>query len=122
MVESILDSVKSQLGLSVSDTSFDDELLIHINSAFTSLDILGLPGAGAFSITDNVTEWSTILPVEPNQNHVKTYVFLKVKLIFDTPQNSFLVKAIEDQIEKLESLIQIQAENAIILAAEEAVT
>lgn len=113
MEESILTSLKMMLGIEVSDTTFDTEVLIHINAAFTMLDQLGLPNADTFIVNDDTANWSDILTGTVNLQNVKTFVYNKVRLGFDPPQNSFLVKAIEDQITELGWRIQVSLENAI---------
>lgn len=99
--DSILDSVKVLLGIDVTITEFDTELILFINSSISTLYQLGFEGADGFSITDNTAVWADFIGTDTNVDSVKTYVFLNVKLAFDTPQNSFLVKAIETQIEQL---------------------
>jgi len=115
MVISILTSTKNQLGVAATDTSFDEEIITHINSCFTSLSMLGLPNADSFSITDDTAVWSDIIPPPINQNHIKTYIYLRVKLLFDPPQNGFLVTSLDKQIEKLESMIYVQSESVIVV-------
>ena len=102
MEESILRSTKKILGLTDDYTPFDLDVITHINAAFSILDQLGVGPEGGFSIVDDTTVWSDFV-VPANQLHlVKTYVFLKVRLLFDPPSTSFLIKAMEDQVKEYE--------------------
>ena len=94
---SILDSIKQMLGVEVTDDSFDGELIIFINSALSSVQKLGI-GPEGFKITDNIKVWSEFLQGRADLEEVKTNVYLRVRLMFDPPQNSFAVTAIKDQI------------------------
>jgi hypothetical protein len=113
MEESILTSLKTMLGVEASDVSFDNELLIFINAAFTTLDQLGLPDADSFVVQDASASWGDILTGTTNLQNVKLFVYHTVRLGFDPPQNSFLVKAIEEQIGELTWRIQVSLENAM---------
>lgn len=109
MEENILDSIKILLGIQPDDYNFDREILMHINSVFMVLHQLGVGPSTAFRVTSNAEKWtnfSTAVDVEA----VKSYIFLKVHLLFDPPQNSFLVDAVVKQITELEWRLQVQAE------------
>lgn len=110
-MESILTSIKKLLGLSEEDTSFDVDITIHINSAFMRLHQLGVGTATAFKITDKTAVWTDFLGERLDLDGVKTYVYFKTRLIFDPPQTSFLLDAIETQIKELEWTLNIQAES-----------
>lgn len=102
MEESILISTKKILGLDESYTPFDLDIITHINSAFSTLDQLGVGPEGGFSIEDATAVWSDFV-VPPNQLHaVKTYVYLKVRFVFDPPGTSFLLSAMQEQIKEYE--------------------
>lgn len=106
MVSSILDSIKAQLGYGES-TDYDTELIIFINTVFSVLNQLGA-GPAAFSITSSTETWSQFLGERKDLEFIKSYIFLKVKLMFDPPSNSFLVDAIKNQISELEFRILTQ--------------
>jgi hypothetical protein len=102
MEESILKSTKKILGLPDDYTPFDLDIITHINAAFSILDQLGVGPEGGFSILDDSTGWNDYI-CPPNQLHlVKTYVFLKVRLLFDPPATSFLINAMTEQIREYE--------------------
>ena len=77
---SILNSVKKMIA---SDSYFDTDLIIHINTTFARLQQMGIGPEGGFAIEDESTEWSEYTNDEPIQNMVKTYMVLQVKLLFD---------------------------------------
>ena len=79
------------------DTSFDGELIIFINSALSIVNKLGV-GPEGFRIADNTAIWTDFLLGRPDLEEVKTNVYLRVRLVFDPPQNSFAINAIKEQI------------------------
>lgn len=102
MADSILDSTKKILGLNSDYTPFDFDILTYINGTFSILDQLGIGPIGGFSIEDNVPTWDEY-PVPANQlNLVRTYMFLKVRMLFDPPTTSFLIEATNNQIREHE--------------------
>jgi len=108
--DSILVSIKSLLGSSIDDHDFDQDITILINGALFALQQLGVGPSTGFSISSEAEKWSDLLGTRADLNAVHTYVYLKVRLVFDPPANSFLVKAIEDQIKELDVRLNIQAE------------
>lgn len=109
MVTSILNSIKEALGVGTAASPFDGELTMHINTVLMRSFQLGV-GETPFRITSDEEEWDDLLGDREDLEGIKTYVYLKVKLLFDPPQNSFLVEAIKNQIAELESCLNIQAE------------
>ncbi|MET0786331.1 MAG: hypothetical protein ABWY25_06455 [Paenisporosarcina sp.] len=102
MEESILNSTKKILGLADDYTAFDLDVITHINAAFSILDQLGVGPVDGFFIEDETAVWGDYgLP--PNQLHlVKTYVYLKVRILFDPPATSYLLEAATNQIKEYE--------------------
>ena len=102
MEESILDSTKKILGLEATYTPFDLDVITHINAAFSILNQLGVGPEEGFSILDNQAVWADFV-VPTNQLHlVKTYVYLKVRILFDPPSTSFLLDTYINQIKEYE--------------------
>lgn len=97
---SILKSTKKVLQISDDDESFDLDIMTHINSAFSSLTDIGVGPVEGYVIDDEDTEWDDFLPETDlvKMSKVKTYVFLKTKMLFDPPQTSFLMESIQKQI------------------------
>lgn len=101
-MDSILDSIKRVVGVEQDDTSFDVDILMHINSVFATLNQLGIGPLGGFSIEDSAAVWSDYLLDNPNFNSVKTYMGLRVRMLFDPPATSFVIDAMKNQIQEFE--------------------
>lgn len=101
-MESILNSVKKLLGVSKEYTHFDDDIIIHINSVFMILNQLDIGPIGGFMIEDDSSIWTDYVVEEERVEAIKTYVYLKVKLMFDPPSNATILSAITRQLEELE--------------------
>lgn len=101
-MESILTSIKKLLGIEESYEIFDPDIILYINSAFSTLTQLGVGPEEGFSIKDKTTNWSEYLNNDPRLDLIKNYVFLKVKLIFDPPTSSSVQSAYERMIQELE--------------------
>lgn len=100
MNDSILNSVKKVLGIDAADTSFDTDIIMHINSTFNILNQLGV-GEDGFAISDSTSKWSDFLNDE-KLNMTKSYVYAKVRKIFDPPQNSSAMQALTEAISEYE--------------------
>lgn len=102
MTESILTSIKKLLGIAPEYTQFDADLIMHINSVFMILNQLGVGPPTPMVISGDSQTWSEFMANEGTSQLVKSYMFLKVKLLFDPPQNGTLVQAMKDQIAEFE--------------------
>jgi hypothetical protein len=111
IVESILTSIKKLLGIAEEDTNFDQDLIMHINSVFMILTQLGVGPSKGFSIKDENDVWSDFIPEQSPLEAVKTYVYMKVRLMFDPPLSSAVVDAINRNISELEWRLNVGAEN-----------
>lgn len=108
-MNSILDSIKQLLGIPATDTAFDTDIIIHINSAFMALNQLGIGGATVFSISDNTTTWADYLSTdEDTYSAVKTYVFLLVREAFDPPSTASLMTSMQNLRRELEWRLSVQ--------------
>lgn len=110
MEDSILTSVKKVLGIEAGYTAFDEDILMHINSVFSTLNQLGVGPTDGFAITDMSTTWDAFLGADPRLNSVKTYVFLKVRILFDPPGTSYLIESMRKQAEELEWRLNVYRE------------
>ena len=106
-MDSILTSIKKLLGVSEEDTSFDTDIIIHINTVFMTLSQIGVGPSEGFSIQDKSSLWSDFIPSNSNLESVKTYVYLRVRLLFDPPINSSITEAINRSINELEWRLSI---------------
>ena len=102
MQESILTSIKKLLGITEEYTHFDADIIMHINSVFMILMQLGIGSANGFSITGDSEVWSDFLSDVTWFESVKSYVYLKVKLIFDPPQSGTVIGSMEKLITEFE--------------------
>lgn len=109
-MDSILGSIKKILGIADGDESFDVDIVIHINSVFARLHQLGIGPDEGFFIEDDTATWDTFLDGDPRLNNVKTYVYLRVRMLFDPPASSYHTQAAKEQIEQLEYLINTYRE------------
>lgn len=105
MDESILQSVKKMLGIMEEDTPFDLDIKIHINSALAVLTQLGVGPDEGYAIETGHEPWSNFIGDAQNLEMIKTYVYLKVRYVFDPPQNSTVLNAFKEQIAEYESRI-----------------
>ena len=108
---SILTDTKKLLGLAEDYEIFDQDIVIYINAAFSTLFQLGIgPTDKPFTIADKVSKWSDFSE-DPNVfASVKVYIYQKVRLAFDPPQSSFAVEAIKEQITEWEWRLHFQRE------------
>lgn len=111
METSILKTVKKVLGLSPDYTAFDEDIILFVNGALSTLTQLGVGPEYGLSIENDTADWDTFLGGDPRFNMAKTYVCLKTKLAFDPPATSFAINAIEEQIKEQEWRISVQRED-----------
>lgn len=114
--DSILTSIKKLLGIEEEYTHFDSDIIIHINSVFMILNQLGVGPPKGFSIKDKTAVWSDFLPNDTKLQAVKSYMHLKVKLLFDPPLGSAVIAAMEKMISEHECRLNIAAETEEDLA------
>ena len=110
-MDSILTSVKKIIGISEEDESFDTDLIMHINSVLMILNQLGVGPEDGFSITDKSAVWTDVIGDNKFIEAVKTFVGLKVRLIFDPPTSSAVLDSINKTISELEWRINVMVEN-----------
>lgn len=106
-MDSILTSIKKLLGLDEANTDFDGDIIIYINGV---LMILTQMGQTSFKITDKTEKWSDYIGDTSDLEAIKTYIYYKVRLIFDPPTNSNVLEAIKQQIQELEWRLILQSE------------
>ena len=113
ITDSILTSVKKMLGIAEEYEHFDADLLMHINSVFSILHQLGVGPADGFMIEDKSSIWSDFISDESKYMLAKSYMFLKVKLLFDPPLSSAVLECYKTQISEYEWRLNITAEDGI---------
>lgn len=107
MEESILASIKKLLGIPEEYKQFDADIIMHINSAFSILTQLGVGPSNGFSISDEEREWHDFIGDDGKIEMVKSYIHLKVKLLFDPPLSSAVIEAINQMVKELEWRINV---------------
>lgn len=100
--QSILKSIKKLVMVDENDDAFDDNLKMHINTVFANLIQMGVGPIEGFTISGYEETWNEFLQGSKLLEPVKTYVYLKVKMYFDPPQNSAHIEAINKQLNELE--------------------
>lgn len=100
VLDSILFSVKKQNNVAADYTAFDNDFIMYINAALADLNQLGIGPAEGFTVRDANDFWDDFVPEEPRLNAIKTFVGLKVRLLFDPPQNSFGISMMQEQIKE----------------------
>lgn len=110
-MSSILQTIKKLLGISESQTNFDTDIIVHINSALSTLTDLGVGPSEGFMITDDYSSWEEFIPMDgKNFEMVKSYIYLRVKLLFDPPLSSSVLAAMERTISEFEWRLNVKAE------------
>lgn len=112
MDQSILNTTKKILGIDKTYTEFDVDIITHINSALSTLSQLGVGPAAGLMIDDDVKLWADFVDADVLLNPVKTYVYLRVRLLFDPPSTSYHLNAIQEQVRELEWRLQVTSDPA----------
>lgn len=109
-MESILTSIKKMLGIQEEYAHFDADIIFHINSALMTLTQLGVGPKEGFLVMDDEQTWDDYLGESKRFEAVKSYIYLRVKLLFDPPANGTLVEVINKQLAEFEWRLNTQAE------------
>jgi hypothetical protein len=109
-MESILTSIKKLLGIAEEYTHFDADLIMHINSVFSILTQIGVGPPEGFSIKDELSVWGDFVPEKSKWELVKSYTYMKVKILFDPPLISSVIESMNRMISELEWRIQVAAD------------
>lgn len=108
-MESILTSIKKLLGIQEEYTNFDNDIIMHINSTFSTLTQLGVGPSNGFIIKDKSSTWDEFIS-DNRLECVKSYVYLKVRLLFDPPSTSAVMDSINRQITEYEWRINVYSD------------
>lgn len=109
-MESILTSIKKLLGMGKEYTAFDTDIIMYINSALMSLRQLGIGPAEGFRIKSDLDTWARFLGEREDIEAVKTYVYIKVRLVFDPPQSSAAIAALKEELKEQEFRLGIEVD------------
>jgi hypothetical protein len=117
-MSSILQDTKKALGIAADDLSFDFDVTLQVNSAFSTLTDIGVGPEIGFVIEDATAEWTDFLDVGEDEelkvmlSKAKNYVYLKTRLVFDPPASQFVVAMIQEQIRELEWRLNVNRESS----------
>lgn len=117
-MESILESIKKLLGIEKEYTVFDPDIIMDINAVFGTLHQLGAGPLSGFRITGYGEQWSDYLTYGKEIDEVKTYVYLRTRLLFDPPDRGSILGSFQDQIKELEWRIVVKVDEYRGLANE----
>ena len=109
-MDSILTSIKKLLGIAEDYEHFDQDLIIHINSVLSVLTQLGVGPSEGFSIEDENATWNDFIPEDKRLSSIRSYVYMKVKLLFDPPLSSSVMESMNRMISEFEWRLNVAAE------------
>lgn len=109
-MDSILTSIKKLLGITEEYTHYDNDIIMHINSVLFTLTQLGVGPSEGFIIEDDSATWDDFIPKDANLESIKSYMHLKVKLLFDPPLSSAVIESMTRMINEFEFRINVAAE------------
>ena len=112
-MESILTSIKLLLGITEDYEAFDQQIIAHINSVFMILTQLGVGPPEGFMIDSKVDTWNEFISDEKKLQLVKSYMYLKVKMLFDPPSSSSVMDSTNRMINEFEWRLNSQAESKL---------
>lgn len=110
-MDSILTSIKKMLGISEEYEHFDADIIMHINSVFMGLTQLGVGPSEGYRISDENASWEDFITNEEMVEAVKTYTYMKVKLIFDPPTSGTAIDSYNSIISDFEWRINVMVDN-----------
>ena len=110
IMESILTSIKKLLGIAEDYTHFDNDIIMHINSVFLILTQLGVGPPEGFVIQDATALWTDFVADDKNLELIKSYTYLKVKIMFDPPLSSVVLDSTNQLIKEYEWRIQVASD------------
>ena len=111
-MESILTTIKKLLGIEKDYTHFDADIIVYINMALMTLNQLGVGPEQPVSIASDMNTWQNTFGDVKDIEAVKTYIYLKVRMLFDPPSNSSVLEAMNRQANELEWRLNVQVEHS----------
>lgn len=114
MADSILNTTKKVLGIGTDYDAFDVDIIMHINSVFSVLNQLGVGPTTPFYITDDTETWDDFTGTNKAIESVKSYVWARVRVLFDPPTTSFAIDALQKLITELEWRLNVQSEGSTL--------
>lgn len=116
--DSILNTIAKMILGSFDDSGVEQEqpfmtdLIIHINSVIAILAQRGVGPEEGFAVTGSTETWQDWLGDRKDLEMVKSLMYMRIRLMFDPPQNSFLVNSMEKLCDEYEWRAGIQADTS----------
>jgi len=110
-MDSILLTIKHMLGIEAEYNHFDQDVMFNINTVLMTSNQIGIGPAAGFLITGEAETWVDLLGERIDLEAIKSYIYLKVRLLFDPPSSSFVLDAMQRQATEIEWRLWIQVEN-----------
>ena len=110
-MDSILTSIKKLLGITEDYENFDADIIMHINSVFMTLRQMGVGPEEGFFIEDKSATWTDFMGDETKIESVKTYMYMKVRLLFDPPLSSTVIECMNRSISEFEWRLILESES-----------
>lgn len=110
-MESILTSIKKLLGIAEDYKHFDSDIIMHINTVFLTLNQIGVGPEEVPHISSALDTWNNIFGDVEKLGAIKTYVYLKVRMLFDPPSSPSVLESMNRQAQEIEWRLNIEAEN-----------
>lgn len=107
-MNTILEDVRKVIGGGLIDHYFDEQICMHINTEIFTLDQLGV--VINHVVVNDETKWTEVIPDIKEFEAIKTWLGLKVRLIFDPPTSSYVMESITSNLNELEFRIQTKAD------------
>lgn len=101
-MDSILNTIKKMLGIDADYTQFDTDIIVHINTVLMALTQMGIGPDTGFSIADETSTWSDFIEDMSKVEGIKTYIYIKVKTVFDPSGSAAVTDALTRRAEELE--------------------
>lgn len=117
-MDSILTSIKKLLGLEEDYIQFDNDIILYINSVLSVLSQVGI-GTEGYAITDKEDVWDDFFGDQPVYEAVKSYVYMRVRLLFDPPASAHLVESLNQMIREFEWRAFVHADPVLESPVEE---
>lgn len=109
---SVLNTIKKMLGIDESIDHFDTDIIVCINSSLSVVKQLGI-GDPDFNVSDSTETWEDFIGDRKDLEFLKSYIYLKTRLMFDPPTNAFLVDSMDRHIKEFEWRLREQKEEEI---------
>ena len=111
MEASILKTIRSMLDMEPDETAYNNDILVHINSAIMTLTQLGVGPKDGFNVADENATWTDFIGDSKLLEGVKQYIYIKTQIAFDPPTSSFVTEALRTMATEIEFRLNVQADN-----------